>query len=102
MKKVLEQEEEKPEYSQADIYVYQPMKTYVYTKPTFNHQVQNSLIHPHHLPIHAKALDIMKKYFFSTVHLQPSGPEQLHSYASFTDLCKSSEHHEEVPLFSTA
>lgn len=67
MEKVLKQEEEeRSEYRQADIYVYQPMKTYVYTKPTFNHQIQTSYIHSNHLPMHAKALDVMKRYFSSS------------------------------------
>jgi GR25 family glycosyltransferase involved in LPS biosynthesis len=74
-KMVLKQRPETTEYRQADIYIYQRMKTYVYTRPTFNHQIQTSLIHPRHLTLHAEALKTMRHFFLALDSLPlPSPP----------------------------
>ena len=49
----------------ADVHVIYPkLKTYCYTKPLFNHQCNNSIIHKDHVKsLHEPSLITIQKYF---------------------------------------
>jgi len=51
------------DYNSSDIFIYKHLKTYTFTRPLFNHQTNNSLIHNNHLKIHYWSSELIKKYF---------------------------------------
>ena len=50
-------------YRQADIYLYENVKTYTYARPTFTHKMAGSTIHNDHYQTHKSALDAITTFF---------------------------------------